>query len=178
METNAQTGLNQPWPAPSAVPASPEIGEGMQLELQKVWQKLAFWMRITAAFTLCFGLFQTFIGFVNFGWGTIAGFLELVITIVLLVMASAAKKLQANPNDEHAVKLLAKRLTLYFKLQAAFVVIFSFVIIMLVITILQFLTDWDWLLHLVNEGKKLDKLVIKLQQWYETIVSWVEKIRK
>jgi len=56
-------------------------------------------------------------------------------------------------------------LTLYFKLQAAFVIIFSFVIIMLVVTILQFLTDWNWLINLVNEGKKLDKIVIKIQKW-------------
>ncbi|OME73013.1 hypothetical protein BK120_32795 [Paenibacillus sp. FSL A5-0031] len=34
-------------------------------------------------FTLCFGLFQTFIGIIYFGWSTLVGDLELVITVLL-----------------------------------------------------------------------------------------------
>ncbi|WP_053373699.1 DUF5362 family protein [Paenibacillus sp. FJAT-27812] len=176
MQTNAQAESPYEWPNSSAASLLPETGGGMQQELQRVWQKLAFWMRVSAVFTLLFGLFQTCIGIINFGWGTIAGLLELVIAVLLLIMASAAKRLQANPGEEQTITKLARHLTLYFKLQAAFVFVFSFVIIMLVVTILQFLTDWDWLVHLVNEGKKLDKLVIKLQGWYETIADWVTKL--
>jgi hypothetical protein len=176
LETKAQAESPYEWPNPSAASLVPEIGGGTQQELQRVWQKLAFWMRMSAVFTLLFGLFQTCIGIINFGWGTVAGLLELVIAVLLIVMASAAKRLQASPGDAQTVTKLARHLTLYFKLQAAFVVVFSFVIIMLVVTILQFLTDWDWLVHLVNEGKKLDKLVIKIQGWYETIANWVAKI--
>ncbi|WP_138753806.1 hypothetical protein [Paenibacillus sinopodophylli] len=176
MDTPTQTEVSYSLTIKEELFITPETSNELPQELQKVWHKLAFWMRTTAVFTLLFGLFQTFIGIINFGWGTLAGILELVMTIVLLIMASQAKKLQANPRDELTAAKLANRLLLYFRLQSAFVIVFSFVIIMLVITILQFITDWDWLIHLVKEGKKADKLLIKVQGWYETIVVWISKI--
>lgn len=175
MNPHTHTEVPSDLSAAAVYPISPETTNNLPQELQTVWSKLAFWMRATAFFTLLFGLFQTFIGVINFGWGTLAGILELAITVVLLVMASQAKKLQTNPGDKLTAARLAQRLLLYFRLQSAFVIVFSFVTIMLVITILQFVTDWDWLIHLVKEGKKADKLLIKIQSWYETIANWVSK---
>lgn len=139
------------------------------------WRKLAFWIRTTAVVSLLFGGFQLFVGLINFGWGTFAGMTEIALAVIMFVLAGQAHKMSLQPQDLNELNRFAKQLIVYFRLQSLFIVLFAIAMILLVVTILQFLTDWDWLIHLIKQGKKLDRLIVQAEKWYAILSGWISK---
>ncbi|MCM3749488.1 hypothetical protein M3223_19225 [Paenibacillus pasadenensis] len=166
--------MNDPLPRPTPEPVRPAaamIGAAVPA-VKSDWRRLAFWMRAAAVATLMFGLFQSVIGLLNFGLGTIAGLLEVTLAVWMLRMSSQALRIEQMAESPDELHKLSRQLIIYFRLQLLFTLAFGFVVIMLVLTILQFLTDWDWLIHLVQQGRKFDKLLMKLEKWYGIVYGW------
>ncbi|TYP69505.1 hypothetical protein [Paenibacillus methanolicus] len=157
-------------PLPGPYAPSPAV---FPTPAKSVWTKLAFWMRLTATFSLAFGLFQLAVGLLNFGLGTIAGIVQIAVSIWLFRMGAQAKRIHRQPGNEREAAQLMERLVTYFRLQAVFLVAFGFAVVMLVLAVLQFMTDWDWLIRLINHGKQADKLIMKAESWYAIVRDWL-----
>lgn len=140
-------------------------------QLSSTWKKLAFWIKMTAVLTMLFGLFQTFASLLQFGLGTIAGLLEISVAVVLFLLGKQVGQL-AGQSDENAMLKLAQRLLLYFRLQAAFIITFAIVFIIIVVTVIHFLVDWDWAINLMQHGRKTNKLLTRLESLYNVVVGW------
>ncbi|ANY69573.1 hypothetical protein BBD42_26095 [Paenibacillus sp. BIHB 4019] len=140
-------------------------------QLSGTWKKLAFWIKMTAALTMLFGLFQTIASLLQFGLGTIAGLLEISIAVVLFLLGKQVGKL-AGHSDENAMLKLAQRLLLYFRLQAAFIVTFAIVFMIIAVTVIHFLVDWDWAINLMQHGRKMNKLLSRLESLYNIVTGW------
>ncbi|WP_338556140.1 hypothetical protein [Paenibacillus sp. KS-LC4] len=140
-------------------------------QLSSTWKKLAFWIKMTAVLTLLFGLFQTFASLLQFGLGTIAGLLEISVAVVLFLLGKQVGRL-AGKSDDNAMLKLAQRLLLYFRLQAAFIISFAIVFIIIVVTVIHFLVDWDWAISLMQHGRKANKLLTRLESLYNIVADW------
>ncbi|QJC50305.1 hypothetical protein HGI30_00925 [Paenibacillus albicereus] len=138
------------------------------------WRRLAFWMRSAAIATLFFGLFQCVVGMMNFGLGTLAGLLEVVAAVWMLRLASQALRIEQSAESPDEVRKLSRLLIGYFRLQLLFTLTFGFVVAMLVLTVIQFLSDWDWIIHLVQQGRQADRWIARLERWWSVVAGWFE----
>ncbi|PLT43682.1 hypothetical protein B8V81_2113 [Paenibacillus pasadenensis] len=138
------------------------------------WRRLAFWMRTAACATLAFGLFQCVVGMMNFGLGTLAGLLEVAAAVWMLRLAAQAMRIEQSAESPAEVRQLSRLLIGYFRLQLLFTVAFGFAVAMLVLTVIQFLTDWDWAIHLVQQGRQADRWIARLERWWHVVAGWFE----
>ncbi|WP_248929577.1 hypothetical protein [Paenibacillus hamazuiensis] len=170
MESQVQTDWSQNKAA-AAADHSNGISPNLKTGMQALWVKLAFWMKVTAFLYLGFGVFQVLLGFVQFGFGTVVGVIQIILFVVLIRLTGQVKEMP-NRSDENSLFLLNQRLVVYFRMQALQIAGLFLSVVILAVTVIQFLTKWEWLIQLIKWGKKLGGLLKLVETLLVYIKDW------
>lgn len=127
----------------------------MNQNFQELLLKLSFYAKWTGIVTLIFGIAQTIIGLIQFGVGTIVGVFLLLAGVSIMKVAHHAKKLTSEKRDDDMIELV-QHLVRYLRFQLI-VIIFAFITTVVVaITVIHFLSNWEWAIHFIEYAKKVD----------------------
>ncbi|TBL79930.1 hypothetical protein [Paenibacillus thalictri] len=170
MESQTQTDLSQTKNF-NETGVSKSISSSRPLGINEVWIKLAFWMKITAFLYLAFGVFQVFIGFVQFGFGTVVGIVQIIIFAVLIRLAKQINEMPDRPDDASLLQMNLKLLQ-YFRMQTLQIAGLFLSVVILVVTVVKFLSNWQWLIELIKWGKKLGGLLYYIEMGIDYIKNW------
>lgn len=137
----------------------------MKKDFGSLLTKLTFYCKWTAVVAIVFGVVELMIGIAQFGIGIIAGVLLIMTGIYLFRVAEFAKECKFKKDENSFVEMI-DYLVRYFRLQLLIVTFVFIVVVFVTIWIIQLLSNWDWLIQLIQYGKKLSFL---LEHWNEFV---------
>lgn len=127
----------------------------MDQNFHKLLLKLSLYSKWTGIVTLVFGIAQTIFGLIQFGVGTIVGIFLILAGVSVMKVAHYAKKLTSEKREEDMIELV-QHLVRYFRFQLIVVSSAFVVTVIVAITVIHFLSNWEWAIHFIEYAKKID----------------------
>lgn len=135
--------------------------ETRERDVNHLLSKLSFYSKGTGVVMVLFGIFQTTVGLMEFGIGSIIGILLLLAGISIFRVGKDAKQFRMEREEDNLIEIF-RHLVRYLRYQCLLVLSAFILAVIAIVWIVHFLSDWEWAIRLVEYGKNVDAIIEKV----------------